>query len=361
MKLLKNQLDQIFKKMRDIYFPPIDTLVRLLHQEIYQFRKVDLSFHQRFKAYSNGFTSRLYRICELEHEDDINLYLSNFSRRAYTRSINQNSDFLNNKQKFYDFMSEHGLHQYLPELLGIIKDGEFKCEKSIDDYLQNKKKIVLKPCKGSCGSGVYICELEGKHVILNGEKKKLKEFDSLVKSLSRKYIVTEYCEQADFLNKIYPKSANTVRIWTVTTKSGKTFVPTAILRMGTKKSGMLDNVNQGGLTALINLETGELSKGASLSPSGEVKWYEKHPGSSTQIEGFVIPNWKTIKNKLLSLVSDLSEFKYVGWDLVIKDNKGSFVIIEGNSHPGLQSIQVHKPLLEDPRVRNFYRENGIPV
>jgi len=366
-KLLKNKLlnlvpiDEIFKQLQKSYAHPIDILIKLIHQELYHLDKVDLALKHRLRAYLNGFTSRLYRIYELKNRNDLNPYLSSFARRAYTRYINQDIEILKNKQKFYEYMFERDMQDYLPGLLGVVKTGNFKGEQNIKNHLLDKKKIVLRPCIGSGGLGVYICELDEEHVIINGQRKKLREFELLIQTLDGKYIITDFCEQANFFREIYPFSANTIRIWTMNPENKEPFIPVAVLRIGTKKSGFLDNVSRGGLTAPINLETGEVGKGAQLTPFGEVRWYKNHPDTSTQIEGFTIPHWNSIKKELLSLVSKLPECKYVGWDLLLKDNEGDFVIIEGNHRPDIDLVQVHNPLLEDQRVINFYRENGVPV
>lgn len=348
---------QIFRKMRKILPHPIDILFSLLGKEIYDFNTVNLPLRHRLRAYSNGFTSKSYRMYGLENKNNINQYLSDF-QVAYAREINQKS--LGDKQKFYDFMSERNLDQYLPELLGTINNAKFNGDNDIKEVLRKKKKIVLKPYSGFFGRGIYICEFKQDFLILNGKRKKLKEFDSIVRSLDKKYIVTEYCNQADFLEEIYPHSANTMRIWTFYPENKNPFIPIAVLKMGTKKSGFVDNVSQGGLAALIDLETGELGKCANLLSSGEVLWYNNHPDTGARIEGCMIPHWNSIKKELLSLVSKLPEYKYVGWDILLKDNNGSFTIIEGNTKPGPE-IQVNKPLLENRRVRNFYRENGVPI
>jgi len=357
----KIPIEKNLKKLISTSPPPIDSYFEFALLELYEFDNVDLSSSHVIRAYSNGFTSRLYKICGLEDKKDITKYLSKFDRLHYSRFINEYSNILNDKKKFYEFMFNHGLKNYLPELFGYVEEGTFTGKKDIIYHLQNENKIVLKPCLGSGGCGVYICTLDERYVFLNGVKRDLKEFRSLLNNLEKKYMVTEFCEQASFLDNLYSSSNNTMRIWTLYPGNGSPFIPIAVLRIGTEKSGFLDNLDQGGLTALIDLETGELSKGAQIKSSGKVKWHEKHPDTSAKIEGSVIPNWKSIKCELLSLVKKLPECKYVGWDLLLKENDGDFVIIEGNNRPGLKSVQVHKPLLEDPRVRKFFRENGIPV
>jgi len=196
---------------------------------------------------------------------------------------------------------------------------------------------------------------------MKGKKRKSMKFEKFKSKVQEfdEYIVTEFCEQASFLNDIYPHSSNTIRILSMNPKGKEAFIPGAILRIGRKKSGFLDNIDQGGLTANINLENGKLSSAATVPLSGEAEWYDKHPDTSTQIKGSKIPAWNQIKKELLAIVTKLPELKYVGWDILLTNENGKFVIIEGNSCPGIWPHQVHKPLLEDPHARDFYQENGV--
>src|SRR5699024_4774832 len=109
-----------------------------------------------------------------------------------------------------------------------------------------------------------------------------------------------------------------------------------------------DNWTQGGLSCWVDVETGVLGKGARHPKvSGKLEWFEKHPDTDAQIEGSVIPNWDKIKNDLLNAVNKSEHLTYVGWDVVIIDD--GFRIIEGNSMPDVNLLQVHKPLLVDER------------
>jgi len=343
------------------YFPsPIDSLLGFMGKEINTGLSVSLSPYHRFRAYKHGFTSRAYRLFDLKNKTSLDNYLSNFHRIEYTGSINPNPEILDNKRLFYEFMFEQNLGKYLPDLLGYIQNGKFQGEKSLKDYLIERKKIIMRPCIGFSGSGIVICEWHESKMIVNGNQKIIESFQSKVREFDR-YIVTEFCEQASFLNDIYPHSSNTIRIWTMNPQDKKPFIPIAILRIGRKKTGFLDNVDQGGLTAQINLETGELSSATGCPPSGKIKWHSNHPDTGSQIKGSKIPAWNQIKRELLSLVSEQPELKYVGWDILLTNENGKFVIIEGNNSPGFYSAQVHKPLLEDRLVRDFYRENGVPV
>jgi hypothetical protein len=48
---------------------------------------------------------------------------------------------------------------------------------------------------------------------------------------------------------------------------------------------------------------------------------------------------------------------YIGWDVVITET--GFRVIEGNANSDVDLLQVHKPLLVDPKIREFYRSYGM--
>jgi hypothetical protein len=39
--------------------------------------------------------------------------------------------------------------------------------------------------------------------------------------------------------------------------------------------------------------------------------------------------------------------------------EGEFVVIELNTHAGIETIQVHGPHLRDPRTRRFFERRGF--
>ncbi|MEY7851003.1 sugar-transfer associated ATP-grasp domain-containing protein [Natrarchaeobius sp. A-rgal3] len=227
------------------------------------------------------------------------------------------------------------------------------------ERLEEDEWLVLKWVRGGGGNNVLLCRRTEDGYLVNGDRYADAEFRSMVSNLDE-YIVCEYVEQGPFAAELYPETPNTVRIVTMYDETaGEPFVAAAIHRMGTGDSGPLDNFSQGGLSAQIDRETGQLSAGAKLPVDGEVGWYARHPDTGTPIADAQIPGWRRIRERVLEIADGCSFVPYVGWDVVVTDDEGSFTVLEANSYPGLKSIQVHGPLLTDDRVRRFYERYGV--
>ena len=113
----------------------------------------------------------------------------------------------------------------------------------------------------------------------------------------------------------------------------------------------------GGVSALVESDNGELRQGAMVDAQGNVSWHSRHPESHAKIEGTVVPAWNKIHKSLLNYANKLAYIPCIGWDIVPTD--AGFTIIEGNPNPGLPLMQIHGPMLTDPRVRQFYKNHAL--
>ncbi len=319
-----------------------------------------ISMEERIKAIKEGFTSQKYFWYGLDEDFDPDSYVSDIQSKMIRSNILQNSELLYDKKKFHRLMEKKDLNSYIPDFYGIINEGKFEGETKFWNLLEDRKKLVMKPSSGNQGRNIFIIEKDKDQIKVNGLNKEYEEVMDLIKTLDD-FIITEYTDQADFLENIYPKSGNSSRILTLYPENEEPYLAHAYLRIGTKKSGYVDNIHRGGITADIDLETGELSSAADVLADGNLKWYKAHPNTGTKIKGFTIPNWDDFKSEFLSVNEKIDEFKCVAWDIIFTGN-GNFKIIEGNNKaPGLRAHQIHNPLLEDSKVRKFFSENGISV
>jgi hypothetical protein len=119
----------------------------------------------------------------------------------------------------------------------------------------------------------------------------------------------------------------------------------------------MDNFTQGGVAALVDPETGRLQLGIRVLPSGRPEAVERHPDTGAEITGLVVPRWRETVERVLAVARDHPYLPYVGWDVVVTDE--GIRILEGNSNSGTDILQVHGPLLADPRIRRFYERRGV--
>ena len=306
-----------------------------------------------------GFDEELYYLYGFAHGTDPSRYLSDYSRRC-AKIVSEKAPVLTDKELFYNYLCVRGLEAYVPRQLGYIQHGEFitGAGRTLEATIEQEQRVIVKEVTGGGGASVYVGTHTASGATLLGNDDRTYEIDELLPELDRS-VVTEYCEQAAFLDRIFSRSANTIRALAMNPDDGDPFIPAAVQRIGSDRSAPLDSFSQYGLAAQIDLASGALSAAAQRSDRG-VTWCSEHPETGADIEGVTIPGWDRITDQLVEIMDRQPELKYVGWDLIVTD-PGEFVIIEGNHYPNPRSNQVHEPLLKDARTRRFYRSNGVPV
>ncbi|ADD06826.1 uncharacterized protein Nmag_3276 [Natrialba magadii ATCC 43099] len=365
---------------------------------------VSPSLRRRLWLWRRGFLSRSDAIYDID-DHRVQDYITDYQRYVRTKRINGTwSVALSNKLLFhrvmqpfddermtvYGMVNDGSFHAVDTDSARLSPDGGVQSTSSVDtaqtdtphttnaaqrvvEQLEcdDDGKLVLKWVRGGGGNNVYLCSRTDDGYRVNGEYYADAEFRSLVSNLSE-YLVCEHVEQGSFPADLYPKTPNTLRLITMyDEETHEPFIAAGIHRIGTTDSEPLDNFTQGGLSAEIDLETGELGPGArppnagsesdsdSVSRQDAVSWHTTHPDTGAQIKGERIPNWEAIRSRVLEMATSASFLPYIGWDVIVTDDDGSFSVIEANSYPGLKSIQVHGPLLADDRVRRFYEHHGV--
>ncbi|HLR34179.1 MAG TPA: sugar-transfer associated ATP-grasp domain-containing protein [Tissierellales bacterium] len=348
-------LSQIEKK-----YYSLSSRLGIIRREIKSKKPIDHS--NCLKMWMRGFSSDKYNLYNLE-ENDYKDYFPDCGI-TMTRFINYPYDIvLDNKIMFEEMFSQH---IRVPKNYALIEKGVIKPLQSkikidtIGSILKVCKEeggLVVKPVIGSKGRGVTIYKIKNDTIYMNNRKISKIEFEESLKSFDD-YIVTEFVKQGEYPKRLYPGSTNTIRILIlVDPETKEPFVAAATQRVGTKKTGGLDNFSAGGCNAGVDIDTGVLTSVASWSKSNALSWGEKHPESNVQITGVKIPHWDDIKNKLIDTMKKMPYFKQIGWDVLLTDD--DIVVIEANSMPGSRVIQVHRPLLTNPKVRKYYEYYDI--
>ena len=105
-----------------------------------------------------------------------------------------------------------------------------------------------------------------------------------------------------------------------------------ILRIG--NNGNVDNFSSGGMYTFVN-DLGTVYVPA-IDEKGNI--YYKHPSSGCDIVGFKVPRYNELENFISTLSKVVPSIRYVGWDVVLND-KGEFIVIEGNQYPGVFQVK----------------------
>lgn len=293
-------------------------------------------------------------------------YLSDY-QILKTGAINQEAAYyLNNKVVFVDRLTD--LIE-LPKTLATITNGtfisrteDFQDVDGLMTYLETKPeiKLVIKPIDGAEGRGVSVISWANGQIKRNSQRLSKEAFRDYLTNLND-YFVSDFIQQGQFAQGLFPVSLNTIRILTmIDPQTEQAFIGAAVFRVGTRLSAPTDNFRRRGLSFAIDPISGRLGKGAMLPHRGRVHWFDRHPNTGRRVTGQLIPHWSDIQTNILVVANHVynsHQVKYVGWDVIVTDEGVS--LLEGNSRPGVSLHQVHQPLLTNPQTKAFYEHHQI--
>ncbi|WP_331234220.1 sugar-transfer associated ATP-grasp domain-containing protein [Natronorarus salvus] len=319
----------------------------------------DIPLKKRLSFYRNGFATSsgiLYNFDKYSFED----YLNDVNMRHRKRANGHEQAFPTRKYPFHLLM-ESSHPEYLPELYGLVTKGKAYTKDLVlknedaEDWLRRKLKvhgkIVIKPENGNGGVGVYVLVWNGSDVSITGGPETIG--DLMSKIGDSVYIAVEFVEQADYAASIYPDSVNTIRLITLWDYDlDEPYVADAIHRFGNDGSAPVDNWDSGGLSVGVDLDSGTLLQAVRFPESTVVEWYREHPNTGAEIEGIKIPQWDRICTACCEMAETFWYVPMNAWDIVL--SHGNIKVIEGNSRPTIEMMQVHRPFLADKRTRRFF-------
>lgn len=354
---------------KEIYHT-VRRLQTLIEKERSSWEYTSLSLAERTDYWRRGFLSRAAVLYDFERYDPRS-YLTDYERFVKTRGINGRFGIaLDDKLLFQRVMD--GFEDRLPKLYGIIEEGTFRpitgpgeargrarpATEWVEETIEPGETRVLKWVIGGGGHNVLVLSRTDDGWRLDGEAISRGELYERLRDLDE-YVVTGFAEQATYADELFSGSANTLRLVTMwDPEEDEPFVARGIHRIGTRETAPMDNWSRGGLGAEIDLATGELGEAVTFPFDGELVWHESHPDTGTRIEGTTIPGWERIRVGLLEMAETVPYLPYAGWDLVVT-TEGEFEVVEANGYPGVKSLQVHRPLLLDGRIRRFYTAHGV--
>jgi hypothetical protein len=333
----------------------------LCEQEIDSWRRwVRLPLRRRLELYRHGFTSPFGRLYDIEtHGYDA--YLSELQRYRLFREMNgEHRYLLDDKLSQYWMLADFPDHR--PRAFGLLADGKVHhvsgsgergppppVAEWLPSKLRDQEKLVLKHLRGKGGKEVLVCEYDG-GFRLDDEPVTEAELVAAVRPLSS-YLVSEFVRQHHYAADLYPHASNTLRLFTLYDEvTEEVHLAMAVHRIGTDRSRPIDNFAAGGLAAMVDAETGTLGPAAQYPYSGgSMPWYTDHPDTGAPIAGTTVPYWSEVWATIEEMALECSNLPAIGWDVII-DESGEPVVIEANTGTGLDILQIHRPLLTDPRV-----------
>jgi hypothetical protein len=334
---------------------------RLIKLELAHKRYVSLPVATRM--WVNGFFSKSYILYNLK-ENNLADYLSDIQENLYSKWIIADKQYMDDKLIFPKVIRPFA---QVPEDIGIIVRGKL-CSISLSEkyltidnicnILSAEKNLILKPIDGASGDGIVRLEFINNAILWNGIEIDRHSFATRIYQLHN-YLISKFIIQADYASTFYSRTVNTIRILTmINPDTNQAFIAAVAHRIGTSQSFPVDNCAAGGLTANIDIETGRMGKGVSTKiNSDSLTWHTHHPDTKSPIEGEIIPGWQQLKKDVLDMSNNLSFIPYIGWDIVITNT--GFTVIEGNDGPDIKLHQVHKPLLVNPEIKQFYKYHHI--
>lgn len=186
-------------------------------------------------------------------------------------------------------------------------------------FCDGKSDFIAKPVDGSGGEGIELIKVD---------QKKLKSIYEYLVS-NNKLLVEEKIIQNKKIAKLNSTSVNTFRI--VTFFDGKdTHILNVVFKIG--NGGVTDNFSSGSMYTFVR-------DGKIIVPAidRDDNIFYEHPISKIKIVGYEIPNYDKAIDLVKKCAKEVSEVKYVGWDVAITDNDA--IIIEGNCFPGVYQIK----------------------
>lgn len=313
-------------------------------------------FKRIYFAFNGGFMPDQVVIYNLNNKNK-DEYLSEFDWYK-SRAINGSyGKLLDNKVVCADLLRPHiktpVVYFIKKDTLITSYDGKTNTYESILESLEKHKDFYIKPISKGKGNGVNRLSYKDKKYYIDFNVVSKVEMIHFLES-RESWFISECIEQAKFLNNIYDKTTNTIRIISVRDKeTNECKVINAVQRIGTKETIPVDNGSRGGLVAKIDIDSGKLTAAKSIQ---KICDFTHHPDSNSQIEGIVIPNWKNIKKEIISLMEKLPYIYFVAWDVLLTED--GICIIEANSSSGINIIQMWGGQ-RNKELGKFYKSHKI--
>lgn len=184
-------------------------------------------------------------------------------------------------------------------------------EKAISLLKNSGIKLWKKTVDSSSGRSIIITNI--KNSIDSNTKSTL---DELIEKYEENFIVQDYIENCDAIEKLYKDSLNTFRVITYIVE-GKIYHVPLVLRLG-RSGKKVDNIHAGGM--FIGVNDDGLLKDKAFTEKQEV--FEKHPDTNIKFKNYKIPNVKKMIELAYKCHGRTPHIKMISWDFAIaKENR----------------------------------------
>lgn len=252
--------------------------------------------------------AQMYRLNDAQRKTQITRGLSNTIVRR-----------MNDKAYWYLFDDKATFNELFKDEIGRgwMKISPDTQQADFEAFLAAYGDIIAKPLEGSSGVGIER---------FTREHWQGREADFLKELLDKQIgIIEERVIQHPRMAAMCPTSVNTIRIATLLGDK-KQGIVYAFLRIG--NGNVMDNVDQGGMAARVDLESGKL---LTVGADKKGNTFTHHPITGIPIIGFEVPFFEEAKAMCLKAAQKVPQMRFVAWDVAITETGPVF--IEGNSFP----------------------------
>ncbi len=258
------------------------------------------------------------------------------------------------------------INKYMPEyyyctdddsgIYTLMDASQRKREKTTQSEIFNllieKNRLAFKPIGGSLGKGFCKVEYANGVIYVNDEIMPKEDFYVFLNSL-KNYLILEYLMPHPYLAQFGSNTPNTIR-YLVGRVGNEWRMIKSFIRFGTKKTGIVENFNSGGILCYIN-QRGHFQGGYIIKKDKKRKIsvpINEHPDSNLVLEGD-IPLWDEIVAATVKIENYLPQTKYLGFDFVVT-NKNTVKLLEINSLTSLDSLQLDGSILDSENGKWFF-------
>ncbi len=312
------------------------------------FSRNGISLSKKIWAYRHGFLSYRLDLYPELCDENWQSYVTDLEYR-WLRHINPKyrtwmedkltfkyllSDFSECLPGYYFFTScRAGENRIIP-----MMDCPEGYDATVEDILRlarEKGVLALKPDEGSHGEGFYkLTYTEEEGYALNGEAVPAEKVEEILRNPSNQYLVSEYIELHPDLKRIYPGSVNTVRVTVFKRDGVHPQIGNAYLRIGSERSGAVDNVVAGGFVAEVDVATGRFGDARTLIDNRLVR-EDVHTDTGVPMEG-ELPHWDFVRERVLAMAAAVPQLEYMGFDVAITQE--GLKLLEVNRYPDYPRI-----------------------